>query len=127
VHPIDSTQHSKAPRTVVAVVNDLMFGSRIRAAAQIANVNTQFVRSADALAEAAAGADLILLDLETRWLDAPVSIAALKAAAATASIPIVAFGSHVDGAALVAARDAGADRALARSAFVRVLPDLMRG
>ena len=120
-------QHSSAPLTIVAAVNDLMFGSRIRAAAQQAGVSAVFVRSVEALLAGAARADLILLDLDTRWLDAPAGIAALKADAATASIPIVAFGSHVDGAALIAARAAGADRTLARSAFVKALPELLRG
>lgn len=103
-----------------------MFGSRIRAAAQQAGVSAVFVRSPNELAVRGAQADLILLDLETRWLDAPASIAGLKADPATESVPIVAFGSHVAGAALLAARAAGADRVLARSAFVKALPDLMR-
>ncbi|HSK09560.1 MAG TPA: hypothetical protein VK911_08285 [Vicinamibacterales bacterium] len=111
-------------RTIVVAVNDLMFGSRIRAAGDQAGARVVFVRSAAALAEAGPGADLILLDLDTRWLDAPVAIAGLKEASA---VPVVAFGSHVDGEALKAARDAGADRVLARSAFVRVLPELMAG
>jgi CheY-like chemotaxis protein len=119
-------EHSDRSRTIIAAVNDLMFGSRIRAAAQQAGVSAVFVRSAGELAARAAQADLILLDLETRWLDAPASIAVLKADAATASVPIVAFGSHVDGDALLAARAAGADRVLARSAFVKALPDLLR-
>jgi CheY-like chemotaxis protein len=114
-------------RTVVAVVNDLMFGSRIRSAAQQAGVTALFVGAASDLMARAAGADLVLLDLETRWLDAPGTIAALKAAETTASVPVVAFGSHVDGDALTAAREAGADRVLARSAFVKLLPALLRG
>ena len=104
-----------------------MFGSRIRAAAEHAGVTALFVRSAAELLAKAPAAHLILLDLETRWLDAPASITALRADASTAGMRIVAFGSHVDGAALVAARKAGADRVLARSAFVTVLPELMRG
>jgi CheY-like chemotaxis protein len=119
-------EHRGPSRTIVAAVSDLMFGSRIRAAAQQAGVSAVFVRSPNELAVRGAQADLILLDLETRWLDAPASIAGLKADAATESVPIVAFGSHVAGAALLAARAAGADRVLARSAFVKALPDLMR-
>ncbi|MGH7448868.1 MAG: hypothetical protein ACREK1_14025, partial [Longimicrobiales bacterium] len=80
-------EDSRSERTVVAAVNDLMFGSRIRGAAQHAGVKTVFVRSAGDLVTKAAGADLVLLDLETRWLDAPVSIGALKANPATALIP----------------------------------------
>ncbi|HEX6306971.1 MAG TPA: hypothetical protein VFZ69_02220 [Longimicrobiales bacterium] len=108
-------------------MGDLIFGSRIRAVAEQAAVACVFVRSRDALAEHAAGADLVLLDLDARWLDAPASIAALKAAPATRDVTIVAFGPHVDEAALAAARQAGADRVLARSAFVKQLPGLLRG
>jgi hypothetical protein len=43
-----------------------------------------------------------------------------------AGVPVIAFGAHVQGAALVAARAAGADRVLARSAFVNALPGLLR-
>ena len=120
-------EHSDRSRTIVAAVSDLMFGSRIRAAAQLAGVSAVFVRSTNELAARGAQADLILIDLETRWLDAPASIAALKAGSATEAVPIVAFGPHVDGDALLAARAAGADRVLARSAFVNALPELMRG
>ncbi|HEX6135001.1 MAG TPA: hypothetical protein VFZ24_13625 [Longimicrobiales bacterium] len=118
---------TSSDRTVVAAVADLVFGSRIRAAAEQAGIRCVFVRSGELLAEHAPAADLVLLDLETRWLDAPADIAALKADPVTARTPIVAFGPHVDEAALVAAREAGADRVLARSAFVRLLPELLRG
>ena len=121
---MEDTVHS---RTVVAVVNDLMFGSRIRSAAEHAGVRTLFVRTPAELQASAAEAHLVLLDLETRWLDAPAAVRALKATAATAAVPVIAFGSHVNGEALQEARAAGADRVLARSAFVKVLPDLLRG
>lgn len=118
-------EDTESGRTVVVAVNDLMFGSRIRAAAQQAGAHAVFVRGAADLAVHAARADLVLLDLDTRWLDAPAVIASLKADAATASARIVAFGPHVDGDALMAARAAGADRVLARSAFVKILPELL--
>lgn len=113
-------------RFILAVVNDLMFGSRIRGAADNLGVRVIFARSATALVEQAPLARLILLDLETRWLDPARHIAALKASAATASVPIVAFGSHVETEILTAARAAGAERVLARSAFVKILPELLR-
>jgi CheY-like chemotaxis protein len=113
-------------RFVLAVVNDLMFGSRIRGAADNLGVRVIFARSAAALEEQAPLARLILLDLGTRWLDPARHIVALKASAATAPVPIVAFGSHVETEILTAARAAGAERVLARSAFVKVLPQLLR-
>jgi CheY-like chemotaxis protein len=113
-------------RRVVAVVADLMFGSRIRGAAQHAGATVEFARSAAALQEQASGADLVLLDLETRWLEVGAIIRQLKGSPATADVPLVAFVSHVNAEAIDAARSAGADRVMARSAFVRELPTLLK-
>jgi CheY-like chemotaxis protein len=113
-------------RPVVAAVADLLFGARIRAAAAEAGRSVQFARSVDALVDAAAGASLLLLDLDARWLDAAAVIGRLKNDTPTAAVPIIAFVSHVRTDAIEAARAAGADRVLARSAFVRDLPKLLR-
>jgi hypothetical protein len=51
----------------------------------------------------------------------------LKADPELRTLLVVAFGSHLDREALQAARSAGADRVLARSAFVRELQPLLRG
>lgn len=122
-----SAPPDEAGRAVVAVVNDLMFGSRIRGAASQVGVAVVFARSSDALHEQAAGAGLVLVDLDTRWLDVDADIRRLKTDAATSSATIVAFGSHLQTEILTAARAAGADRVMARSAFVKVLPELLRG
>ncbi|CAN5769288.1 hypothetical protein BH23GEM10_BH23GEM10_15870 [soil metagenome] len=114
-------------RTVVAAVNDLMFGSKVRGAAEQLGVRVVFARSSEALHEHAAGAGLVLLDLDTRWLDVDADIRRLKTAAATSTVAVVAFGSHLQTETLTAARTAGADRVMARSAFVKVLPELLRG
>jgi CheY-like chemotaxis protein len=110
---------------IAAVAADMIFGSRIRGAAQLAGVEVRFARDAASLTQAAAGARLVLLDLDARWLDIPGSIHALRSDDATAAVEIVAFVSHVRTDAIEAARAAGADRVLARSAFVRELPALL--
>jgi CheY-like chemotaxis protein len=110
---------------VVAAVADLMFASKIRGAAAQTGVEVVFARSAADLVDRAAGTRLILLDLETRWLDA-ATIRALKQGAARDAV-VIAFASHVRGDLLTSARAAGADRVLARSAFVRTLPALLSG
>lgn len=104
---------------IVALVADLMFASRIRGAAPAAKT----VQRGDAL-EAAIGpaTRLILVDLH-----APGALEAIQALRdAGSAATIVAFGSHVETDALQAARAAGADRVMARSAFVRDLPALVR-
>ncbi|CAN5751609.1 hypothetical protein BH23GEM9_BH23GEM9_11840 [soil metagenome] len=114
-------------RRVVAVAADLIFGARIRGAAEQAGVHIDFARSQEALQTLAAGADLLLLDLDARWVDPASLIKMLREAPATFNIPIVAFVSHVRTDAIAAARAAGADKVLARSAFVRDLSVLLKG
>lgn len=106
--------------TIAALVADLMFASRVRGAAPGATT----VHTADALESTIGpGTRLVLVDLHARG--ALEAIEAVRTAGTPATI--VAFGSHVETDALQAARAAGADRVLARSAFVRELPALVRG
>lgn len=108
---------------VVAAVNDLMFASRIRAAAQQSGSQIGFARSTEELMGGLAGVRRLLLDIEARWLDAPALVRRVKAE--HPEVEIVAFGSHVLADQLQAVREAGADRVLARSAFVKLLPELV--
>lgn len=112
----------------VALVPDLLFASRIRGAAAAAGVEVLTVGSADRLIEEVRRLRprLVLVDLEARHSDATELIARLRADPETAGVEIVAFGPHVNRERLQAARDAGASRVLARSAFVRELPPLLR-
>ncbi|HEX7048937.1 MAG TPA: hypothetical protein VF188_01895 [Longimicrobiales bacterium] len=125
-----SSSESGAPRAgALALVADLIFASRVRAAAAAVGVPVRTVSSAAALLrEARSGkAGVILIDLEARGVDAPRLIAELKADPELAETPLIAFGAHVRGEALRAAQAAGADRVLARSAFVRALPTILAG
>jgi DNA-binding NarL/FixJ family response regulator len=91
---------------VVAFAPDLMDRSRISAAAPTA----RFARTPAELPDLAeeAGADVVLIDLgRPGVLDVVAAVAA----------PVVGFGSHVDRDVLAAARAAGCDEVLARSAF----------
>lgn len=118
----------RGPTAAIALVADLLFASRVRGAADAVGARVRTVRSAAELLEAA-GTDaprLIILDLDARGVDVPALVAQLKSDPALAGIHVVVFGAHVEGAALRAAREAGADRVLARSAFVRELPELLR-
>lgn len=113
----------------LALVADLLFASRIRGAAAAAGVEVTVVQSAAAFVERARALHprLILIDLDARSGDAPALIRDLKADPTLRTVPVVAFGAHVEGTVLVAARAAGAERVMARSAFVRDLPALLRG
>lgn len=112
---------------VVAVVSDLIFRSKVDATARAAGVEAvTCTRAADAMKALASDAvDLLLVDMTL-----PGNEAAAAIAAGTTAQPrprIVAFCSHVEESQAAAARQAGADRVLARSAFSAQLADLLRG
>lgn len=110
--------HDDDGAAIVALVADLMFASRVRGPAPAARI----VHDGKALVSAIGTATrLVLIDLHARGALQVVGAAREAAPGAT----IVAFGSHVETEALQAARAAGADRVLARSAFVRALPSLV--
>lgn len=111
----------------VALVADMMFASRIRGTATAVGVEAVTVTRAEKLVEETRRLRprVVLIDIDARGVDVPALIARLKSDPETASVPVVAFGSHVNADALRAAREAGADRVLARSAFVRDLPTLL--
>jgi CheY-like chemotaxis protein len=119
---------SSTPRaSVLAIAADLLFASRIRAVAAEAGVDAVLVRSPDALLASAQTHPprRILIDLDARAFDPAELIRRLKEDERTRPIEVIAFVSHVREDAIAAARQAGADRVLARSAFVRQLPALM--
>lgn len=115
-----------SPTPVHALLDDLFFRSRIEATAEAAGVRVLVSRTpaelADRLEEAGGGG--VLVDLGLSAGDPAEAIRALKRRADPPTV--VAWGSHVDVESLEAARAAGADRVLARSAFTRRLPDLLR-
>ena len=113
--------------TIVALVEDLFFLAKIRETAKAIGVTVvtgDARRGPTAIAEAQPQA--IFLDLNSRGLPAVDWIRALKADPATRPIRIVGFASHVQEQLISAARDAGCDSVMARSAFTRQLPDLLR-
>jgi CheY-like chemotaxis protein len=125
-YPVDSMTDTSTHAHVAAVTADMIFAARIRGAAQVAGTAVRFARNAGELQDAAAGARLVLLDLDARWVDVSAVMTALKDDERTATATVVAFVSHVRVDAIEAAQAAGVDRVLARSAFVRELPSLLR-
>jgi CheY-like chemotaxis protein len=120
---------TNGPIRVLAVVHDLFFAIRIRDTLRPRGYQVEVAKSADALRQALAVPAglpaLIIVDLAFAASDPPGLIAGLKADPATAALPILAFGSHLDHAARDAARAAGADRVVANSKLAADLPDLV--
>jgi len=114
---------------VLAAVDDLMFRSKITSSAARAGVTVVFAASRDG-ALAAMQSDqptLVILDLNSRRTDPLGIVQTMKQDTALASIRVVGFVSHVDVNTVNAARAAGVDEVLARSAFTTQLPDLLAG
>lgn len=112
--------------SVVLLVQDLMFKSRIGEAARGAGIAVHAAprgRLVESCRES--GARLVIADLDDRGRDALPELAALRADPALAGVRVIGFLSHVDAARAVAAREAGLERVMARSAFVKELPTLL--
>ena len=104
---------------VYLLSDDLMFTSRVSATAHALGLNVSTVRSQQQLINmTAAGAPkCLLVDLHNPGL----AIGELVKSLAQPRPFVVAYGSHVDAAALQAARDAGCDLVLPRSKFTETL------
>jgi CheY-like chemotaxis protein len=111
----------------MALVEDLFFLAKILETAKAVGVTVVTGDSRRGLAAITdAQPQAILLDLNARGLPAVEWIRALKADPATQSIRIVGFVSHVQEELISAAQTAGCDSVMARSAFTRQLPNLLR-
>jgi CheY-like chemotaxis protein len=111
---------------VIALVEDLLFLSRIREAGRAAGVEVRAVRGASDLVDAARQEGrLVLVDADSERLPWRAAIAALRAEPGVGALPVIAFVSHVRADHAEAARAAGANRVLSRSAFVKELPELV--
>jgi len=131
---------------ILLYATDLIFTTRIRAEATAAGASVQVARGVESLRsklQALSGAGgvtgspppsvgdsrtlpgtaaLVIVDL-----DADAALDAVRAAAECPTRPrVVAFVSHVRADLASSARDAGAGAVLARSEFVRRLPELAR-
>jgi CheY-like chemotaxis protein len=104
---------------ILAILDDLMFTSKIRSAATLAGLTVAVARSTpDALERMRADPPaLVILDLNNPRTDPLGILRAMKTDAALAAVPTVGFVAHVDTATIQAARDAGIDDVMPRSAF----------
>ena len=112
---------------ILAVLDDLMFTSKIKTTASGLGVTVAFARSADAaLAEMRKTApQLVILDLNNARTDPLGIVAAMKQDEALASIPTVGYASHVMTDLIDAARKAGVGEVMARSTFTHHLADIL--
>ena len=116
-------------RSVIAIVDDLFFASKIRGTAEALGVAVSFPRHADGVRELIQRNPpaLIICDLHSEKFDLLGLARTLKADAATRDIPLIGFFSHVQTDLQKAAEDAGFDRVMPRSAFTTKLPQIISG
>ncbi len=113
---------------IVVVVEDLIFLSKIQQTAKLTGIETEMVQI-QKLGERLSAPDsvsAVIFDLNHRSGQAVESLRAMKTDPRTRQIPAIAFLSHVQADLAKAARDAGCDLLLARSAFTEQLPELLR-
>ncbi|MES1255315.1 MAG: response regulator [Acidobacteriota bacterium] len=112
---------------ILAVLDDLMFTSKIKSAAGHAGTTVVFARSsAAALAEMhKAAPTLVIFDLNNPRTDPLGVLAAMKRDPALASIPTLGYSSHVQTDVINTARQAGMTDVLPRSAFTMQLGNIL--
>lgn len=111
---------------ILALVDDLLFSSKIRGALQPSGQPVQFVRQHDAALTAIRDnrPALVVLDLDRTSLDPIGLIRGVKADAALRDTRVIGFVSHVNADRIAEARAAGIDQVMARSAFFQSLPQI---
>jgi hypothetical protein len=110
------------PPTILVLVRDLMFASKITAEARAAGTSIKLLRDPNQLSTVKEQSiRLLICDLN---LENAIEAAGQWRRAT--GLPIVGFVSHVDVDSITAARNEGIDQVVARSRFVQMLPGLMR-
>lgn len=116
-------------RSVLAIVDDLFFASKIRGTAEELGVRPRFARSVKVMLEAVRRdrPALIICDLHSEKVD-PMELARqLKADEQLQSIPLLGFFSHVQIELQQQAKQAGYDQVIPRSAFSKDLGEILSG
>lgn len=115
--------------TVVAVIDDLFFQAKVRVTLQHMGLAAEIVPNGGRLharLQAGDAPDLVIVDLTLRSGDTVALIRELRTSERGRSVPILAFGAHVAVETQKQALQAGATQVVAKSAFAKRLPQLVR-
>lgn len=112
---------------IVCVLDDMIFSVKILTAAKSLGVDVYFERKPEAVLDSvrAKQPHLVILDLNSRKMAPMDAIAAIKSDPALAGVRTLGYVSHVDTESVAAARQAGVDQVMARSAFSERLGEIL--
>lgn len=113
---------------ILVAVDDMLFSSKIRTVAKLTGVDITFARTPAEIIEQSRvlQPSLVIFDLNSTKAAPLETVAALKADPSLASIPTLGFVSHVHTELIGAARAAGIDEVMARSAFAGNLAEILQ-
>ena len=112
---------------ILAAVDDFLFRSKIREVARHVNAEVVFARTPEEILSQARALKpaLVIFDLNSQKVDPVSTIAAMKADGELSGVRAIGFASHVHAELIAAARQAGADEVMPRSAFAGNLADIL--
>ena len=113
---------------ILVAVDDMLFSSKIRTGAKLAGVEITFARTPHEIMEQSRvlQPSLVIFDLNSAKAAPLETVAALKADPELSSIRTLGFVSHVHTDLIGAARAAGIDDVMARSAFAGNLAEILQ-
>jgi DNA-binding NtrC family response regulator len=115
-------QRDQAQRSALLLDNDLFFVTKITTTLKHASYVTRTARTLDAFTQGLSDRpDIALVNTAARGVDWQAGIAAAR----SAGVPVIAFGSHVDLETQAEARKAGATRVIANSKLATDLPGIV--
>jgi DNA-binding NarL/FixJ family response regulator len=117
---------------VLALVPDLLFGSRVQGALAAAGQEVELIGDEQRLRERlrdpeASAGDVLIVDLTDERLDGAGILESLSGEGLLAKMRTLAFYSHVDAAVRTRATEAGFDLVVPRSRMAREAPELLAG
>ena len=112
---------------ILCAIDDLLFSIKISTAARQLGVDVYFERKPEGLIPRIREKrpSLVIFDLNSARLHPLDAIERIKADPELREVRTLGYVSHVDSATIAAARTAGVDQVLARSAFVDRLGEIL--
>ena len=104
---------------VLALIPDLLFGSRVQGQLVAAGHEVELIGDAAQVRDRLAGAGVLVVDLTNPDLDGPELVRELSEAGALQGVTTLGFYSHVDPATRERALVAGFDQVVPRSRMAR--------